>query len=132
VVPAKSFVLGTTKETIKLPVSTTAFLEGRSSIGRMELFIQNAGWIAPGFKGQIVLELFNAKLYSVRWIRPLKAFIRVNTKIKQELWGVKSPEILKIKNNLLQIPFYCYSVLKRMSVDPSKSDSYALDVILGF
>jgi len=66
VVPAKSFVLGTTKETIKLPASTTAFLEGRSSIGRMGLFIQNAGWIAPGFKGQIVLELFNANTMPIR------------------------------------------------------------------
>ncbi|MDE0152048.1 MAG: dCTP deaminase [Bdellovibrionales bacterium] len=66
VVPAKSFVLGTTKETIKLPPNITAFLEGRSSIGRMGLFIQNAGWVAPGFKGQIVLELFNANTMPIR------------------------------------------------------------------
>ena len=66
VVPANSFVLGVTKETIKLPSNITAFLEGRSSIGRMGLFIQNAGWVAPGFKGQIVLELFNANTMPIR------------------------------------------------------------------
>ncbi len=66
VVPARSFVLGATKETIKLPSNITAFLEGRSSIGRMGLFIQNAGWVAPGFKGQIVLELFNANTMPIR------------------------------------------------------------------
>ena len=38
----------------------TAFVEGRSSLGRMGLFIQNAGWVDPGFKGEITLELFNA------------------------------------------------------------------------
>ena len=41
-------------------ISLTAFVEGRSSLGRMGLFIQNAGWVDPGFKGEITLELFNA------------------------------------------------------------------------
>lgn len=54
------FVLGTTVEVIDLPLKISAFVEGRSSIGRMGLFIQNAGWIDPGFKGQITLELYNA------------------------------------------------------------------------
>ena len=66
VVPPHCFVLGTTMETIKLPSNITAFLEGRSTIGRMGLFIQNAGWIAPGFKGQIVLELYNANTMPIR------------------------------------------------------------------
>ena len=66
VVPAHSFILGTTMETVKLPGNITAFLEGRSSIGRMGLFIQNAGWVAPGFKGQIILELYNANTMPIR------------------------------------------------------------------
>lgn len=56
----KSFVLATTKEYIKMPDNLTAFVEGRSSIGRLGLFIQNAGWVDPGFEGEITLELFNA------------------------------------------------------------------------
>ena len=42
------FVLATTMETIALPDDLTAFVEGRSSLGRMGLFIQNAGWWTRG------------------------------------------------------------------------------------
>lgn len=54
------FVLATTMEYIRLSDNMTAFVEGRSSIGRLGLFIQNAGWVDPGFEGEITLELFNA------------------------------------------------------------------------
>ena len=54
------FVLATTMEYFALPDDLTAFVEGRSSLGRMGLFIQNAGWVDPGFEGEITLELFNA------------------------------------------------------------------------
>ena len=59
------FVLATTKEYIALPDNLTAFVEGRSSLGRMGLFIQNAGWVDPGFQGEITLELFNANRYAI-------------------------------------------------------------------
>jgi dCTP deaminase len=59
-IPPHGFVLGTTLEWIKLPNNVTAFVEGRSSIGRLGLFIQNAGWVDPGFEGNITLELYNA------------------------------------------------------------------------
>ena len=42
------FVLATTLEFFDLPDDLTAFVEGRSSLGRMGLFIQNAGWVDPG------------------------------------------------------------------------------------
>jgi len=54
------FVLATTREYIRLPDDLTSFVEGRSSWGRLGLFIQNAGWVDPGFEGEITLELFNA------------------------------------------------------------------------
>ncbi|MFC0522948.1 dCTP deaminase [Pontibacillus salicampi] len=60
VIPPHSFILATTKEWVKLPNYLTAFVEGRSSIGRMGLFVQNAGWVDPGFEGCITLELFNS------------------------------------------------------------------------
>ena len=59
------FVLATTMEYFKLPDNLTAFVEGRSSIGRLGLFIQNAGWVDPGFEGEITLELFNANRCAV-------------------------------------------------------------------
>jgi len=54
------FVLATTMEYFRMPNDLTAFVEGRSSLGRLGLFIQNAGWVDPGFEGEITLELFNA------------------------------------------------------------------------
>lgn len=60
VIPPKSFILAKTMEYLEIPLDHVAFVEGRSSIGRLGLFIQNAGWIDPGFKGTITLELFNA------------------------------------------------------------------------
>jgi len=41
VVPTRGFVLATTVEVIRVPNNLTAFVEGRSSIGRRGLFIQN-------------------------------------------------------------------------------------------
>ena len=67
------FILATTVEYVSLPDNITAFVEGRSSIGRMGLFIQNAGWVDPGFKGKITLELFNASPAPIL----LKPFTRV-------------------------------------------------------
>ena len=66
VIPPHSFLLATTVERIRIPANVTAFVEGRSSIGRMGLFIQNAGWVDPGFEGTITLELFNANRLPLR------------------------------------------------------------------
>ena len=53
------FVLGTTLERLNLPKRISAFVQGRSSIGRIGLTIQNAGFVDPGFHGHITLELIN-------------------------------------------------------------------------
>ena len=62
----KEFLLATTIEYIKLPSHVTAFVEGRSSLGRLGLFIENAGWVDAGFEGQITLELYNANSVPIR------------------------------------------------------------------
>ena len=59
------FVLATTMERISLPKFLTIFVEGKSSLGRLGLFIQNAGWVDPGFSGEITLELFNASRFAI-------------------------------------------------------------------
>ncbi|MSR82801.1 MAG: dCTP deaminase [Candidatus Latescibacteria bacterium] len=66
IIPPHSFLLATTREYIRLPNNLTAFVEGRSSIGRIGLFIQNAGWVDPGFEGTITLELYNANRLPIR------------------------------------------------------------------
>jgi dCTP deaminase len=66
IIPTRGFVLATTIEVIRLPDNLTAFVEGRSSVGRLGLFIQNAGWVDPGFEGAITLELYNANAAPMR------------------------------------------------------------------
>lgn len=56
---AGEFVLASTQESINLPDNISAFVQGRSSIGRLGLQIQNAGFIDAGFSGQLTLELHN-------------------------------------------------------------------------
>ena len=75
------FVLATTMEYVTLPDNLTAFVEGRSSLGRMGLFIQNAGWVDPGFRGEITLELFNANRCAIE----LRAGRRVGQLVLAEL-----------------------------------------------
>lgn len=65
-IPPHSFLLATTQEYMKVPDNLTAFVEGRSSIGRIGLFIQNAGWVDPGFEGRITLELYNASSLPIK------------------------------------------------------------------
>ena len=72
VVPAHSFVLATTHEYIQLPHDISAFVEGRSSIGRTGLFIQNASVVGPGFKGCLTLEIYNANILPIRLVAGMK------------------------------------------------------------
>ncbi|HEY7849889.1 MAG TPA: dCTP deaminase [Ktedonobacterales bacterium] len=54
------FALATTLEHVEIPTDLLARLEGRSSIGRLGIVIHStAGFIDPGFKGQITLEISN-------------------------------------------------------------------------
>ena len=53
------FILATTQEHVSLPANIAAFVQGRSSIGRIGLTTQNAGFVDPGFHGHITLELVN-------------------------------------------------------------------------
>lgn len=58
--PSQVFVLGTTREIITIPDYMACQVHGCSSIGRSGLFVHNAGWVDPGFQGELTLELFNA------------------------------------------------------------------------
>ena len=60
VVHPGEFVLGMTKEFVELPADITARVEGRSSLGRLGIIIHStAGYIDPGFRGNITLEITN-------------------------------------------------------------------------
>ncbi len=54
------FVLGSTLERVQLPDDLVARLEGKSSLGRLGLLIHStAGYVDPGWEGNLTLELSN-------------------------------------------------------------------------
>jgi dCTP deaminase len=54
------FVLGQTLEWVELPDDLVARLEGKSSLGRLGLLIHStAGYVDPGWRGNLTLELSN-------------------------------------------------------------------------
>lgn len=54
------FLLGTTIENIKVPNDIVVQLMGRSSVGRLGIIVHaTAGFVDPGFEGQITLEMAN-------------------------------------------------------------------------
>lgn len=54
------FVLGQTLEWVEIPDDLLAHLDGKSSLGRVGLLIHStAGYVDPGWKGTLTLELSN-------------------------------------------------------------------------
>ncbi len=73
VMQPNQFILASTEEVIRIPDDMAAYVEGRSSIGRLGLQIQNASFIDGGFYGKITLELENQSGFPIE----LKAGIRI-------------------------------------------------------
>lgn len=78
------FLLATTVETVRIPNNMCAFVQGRSSIGRIGLTVQNAGFVDPGFYGEITLELVNESPFPIK----LKAGYRIAQLVVMEADGV--------------------------------------------
>ena len=54
------FCLGRTEEWVELPDDVVARIEGKSSLGRLGLIVHaTAGFVDPGFKGTLTLEIAN-------------------------------------------------------------------------
>ena len=54
------FVLGRTQEYVEIPDDVVARIEGKSSLGRLGLIVHaTAGFVDPGFKGSLTLEITN-------------------------------------------------------------------------
>lgn len=60
VLQPNQFVLAVTEEWLSLPHDLGARIEGRSSWGRLGIIVHStAGYIDPGFQGQLTLEMSN-------------------------------------------------------------------------
>jgi dCTP deaminase len=61
------FVLAATREVVAFSESLAGRVEGKSSLGRLGLLVHStAGFVDPGFRGQITLELSNMTSVPIR------------------------------------------------------------------
>lgn len=66
------FALGSTVEKLALPSHLCAQVNGKSSLGRLGLLVHaTAGFIDPGFQGQITLELKNLSNHTIALTREM-------------------------------------------------------------
>lgn len=87
------FVLGSTLENIELPGDLVARLEGKSSLGRIGLVIHStAGFVDPGWKGHLTLELSNLARLPITLYLGMKigqiSYLRLTTEADR-LYGSK-------------------------------------------
>lgn len=82
-----NFVLASTVEYIALPNDIAAFVQGRSSIGRLGLNVQDAGFGDPGFCGEITLELYNFSRVPIK----LEKGMRIAQLVFNETYPVSVP-----------------------------------------
>lgn len=61
------FIIASTKETVHIPSNLVGRMEGKSSLARQGLIVHTAGFVDPGFCGQLTLEITNLS----KEIRPL-------------------------------------------------------------
>jgi dCTP deaminase len=66
VIPPKTHVLVRTIERVKLPRDIGGMTKLRSSLSRIGIVFNNAGWVDPGFEGTLTLSVFNSNDSPVR------------------------------------------------------------------
>lgn len=82
------FVLGSTLEEIELPDDLVARLEGKSSLGRIGLLIHStAGYVDPGWRGHLTLELSNVATLPITLYYKMKigqiSFVQLTTPVEK-------------------------------------------------
>lgn len=80
----RQLVLGHTNETVQIGKDLVARVDGKSSLGRLGLMVHiTAGWIDPGFRGQVTLEIYNANSLPIKLWRGMPicqmSFMRLET-----------------------------------------------------
>jgi len=142
------FILGCTLEYVKLPSDIAARIEGRSSWGRLGIMVHStAGFIDPGFCGNITFELKNMGKVPVPLYPGIRmaqlSFFRVKNQKKysgkyQKSFGVVSSkyfrddEYKKIRESIGSIEYENIIIEDFEAIDrgdePAYSDKIPLDL----
>lgn len=67
--PSKGFVLACTQEHFCIPTDVVGILHGKSTRARLGLVIESAGFVDPGFRGQLTMEVYNQLPWPI-FLRP--------------------------------------------------------------
>jgi len=113
VLQPRQFILGVTLEEIELPDDIGARIEGRSSWGRLGIIIHStAGYIDPGFRGRLTLEISNIGMLPVLLYPGMRlcqiafetlsspALIPYNKKKDVKYFGDREPQESRIHKDL--------------------------------
>ena len=107
------FILGSTFEHVTLPNNIAGRIDGKSSLGRLGLLIHStAGYVDPGWSGNLTLELSNVSKLPIALYPGMKigqiSFVRMTSevenpygseKLKSKYQGQTRPEASKYHKN---------------------------------
>ena len=66
------FVLGALEEFVEVADNIVARIEGKSSLGRLGLIVETAGYVDPGWEGRLTLELLNVNRLPITLYRGME------------------------------------------------------------
>ncbi len=81
------FILGSTTENFRIPNDLAGKLEGKSSLGRLGLIVHaTAGFVDPGFEGQLTFEITNISRLPIRLYGNMKiaqiCFLKMSSEVE--------------------------------------------------
>ena len=100
-IPARSTILGVTREFIKLPFDVSAQVLTRSSLARMFIAVATAPWVHPSWRGCLTLEINNASGTAVM----LKAGETIAQLVLFQVSGIDKPKFDSVKGKYLGLVF---------------------------
>lgn len=87
VLPPKTHVLARTIEHVELPNDVGGMVKLRSSLSRIGIILNNAGWVDPGFRGTLTLSIFNSNDFPVKIKAGTRFFQLVLLRLDKESEG---------------------------------------------
>jgi len=105
------FVLGSTAEKVKMPNHIAGRIEGKSSLGRLGLLIHStAGYIDPGWEGNLTLELSNVSPLPITLYPAMKigqiSFIQMTTEVDHPYGSEKLQSKYQGQSQVSESKFY--------------------------
>ena len=92
IVDPHEYILGTTKEFVAMPEGYIGILHGKSSLGRLGVQIFcSGGYVDPKFKGNLILEIFNANRVPVA-LHPGIPVVKLSVQPLSKKPAVREPE----------------------------------------